>query len=92
MLVLKIPKEHKMSIVSRMQAYFGAEFSQPVGNLAAEHLLHFMVEQLGPVIYNQAINDARAVVTQQMERIDEELYAIEQPLQPEVRVRPTTED
>lgn len=32
--------------------------------LAAENLLDFMLEQLGPIIYNQAIGDARAVVMQ----------------------------
>jgi uncharacterized protein (DUF2164 family) len=39
-----------------------------------------MIKQLGPIIYNQAIHDARTVVMQQMERMEEEIYALEQPL------------
>lgn len=81
MVVLKVPKDHKTLLVGRIQSYFDTEFSQSVGNLAAENLLDFMLKQLSPVIYNQAIRDARVVITQQMDRIEEDLYALEQPLE-----------
>jgi len=51
---------------------------EPIGELAAGNLLDFMLKQLGPIIYNQAISDARTVVMQQMERVEEEIYALEQ--------------
>lgn len=78
MLVLKIPKEQKQTVIHNIQSYFDDELSQTIGELAAENLLDFMLKQLGPTIYNQAIRDARAVVMQQMERVDEEIYALEQ--------------
>ncbi|GMA61977.1 DUF2164 domain-containing protein [Alicyclobacillus fastidiosus] len=78
MLVLKIPKEYKQMVIRNIQSYFDDELSETIGELAAENLLDFMIKQLGPTIYNQAIRDARAVVIQQMERVDDEIYALEQ--------------
>jgi uncharacterized protein (DUF2164 family) len=80
-IVLKIPREHKALLVNKIQSYFVTERSEEIGELAAGNLLDFMVEQLGPIIYNQAIRDARTVVMQQMERVEEELHALEQPLE-----------
>ncbi|MFD1676610.1 DUF2164 domain-containing protein [Alicyclobacillus fodiniaquatilis] len=81
MLVLRIPREQKELFINNIQAYFETEKSERIGTLAAENLLDFMLKQLGPVIYNQAISDARSVVMQQMERVDEEIYALEQPVE-----------
>jgi uncharacterized protein (DUF2164 family) len=80
-IVLKIPREHKALLVSKIRWYFETERSEKIGELAAENLLEFMIRQLEPIIYNQAIHDARTVVMQQMERMEEEIYALEQPLE-----------
>ncbi len=77
---MKIPRERKTVLTDSIREYVAAEMSMEIGNLAAENLLDFMLKQLGPLIYNQAIGDARAVVMQQMERVEEEIYALEQPL------------
>ncbi|GMA49272.1 hypothetical protein GCM10025857_06290 [Alicyclobacillus contaminans] len=79
MVILKIPREHKQQLIDNIRTYFEVERSESIGELAASNLLDFMMEQLGPIIYNQAIRDARAVVLQQMERMDEELDVLEQP-------------
>lgn len=67
-------------LVSRIQSYFETEMSETLGDLAAGNMLDFMMKQLGPYIYNQAMTDARKVVMQQMERVEEELFALEHPL------------
>ncbi len=80
-MVLRLPKEHKELLINNIQSYFETERSEDIGELAAETFLDFMIKQLGPVIYNQAINDARSVVMQQMERVEEEIYSLEQPVE-----------
>jgi uncharacterized protein (DUF2164 family) len=80
-IVLKIPREHKALLVNKIQSYFETERSEKIGELAAGNLLDFMIKQLGPIIYNQAISDARTVVMQQMERVEEEIHALEHPLE-----------
>ena len=77
---MKIPRERRALLVGKIQGYFETEMSTTMGDVAAGNLLDFMLKQLGPLIYNQAIGDARAVVLQQMERVEEEIYALEQPL------------
>lgn len=79
-MISKIPREQKETLVDTIQSYFEIEMSEKIGKLAATNLLEFMIQQLGPIIYNQAIGDARTLVMQQMERVEEEIYALEQPL------------
>ncbi|TCZ74305.1 DUF2164 domain-containing protein [Paenibacillus albiflavus] len=78
---IKLPREQKMEIISSIQDYFEAERSESIGDLAAENLLDFMLKELSPYIYNQAITDARKVIMQKMESLDDEMYALEKPLQ-----------
>jgi uncharacterized protein (DUF2164 family) len=80
-MISKISREHKELLVGTIQSYFEVEMSEKIGELATGNLLDFMMKQLGPIIYNQAISDARTVVMQQMERVEEEIYALEQPLE-----------
>lgn len=77
---IKIQREHKLQITSSIQDYFETELSSEIGQLASENLLDFMLKELSPYIYNQALADARKVIEQKMISIEEELYALEQPL------------
>ncbi|ERI09762.1 DUF2164 domain-containing protein [Aneurinibacillus aneurinilyticus] len=80
MLYTKLPREQKLQIASNVQQYFKTELSEEIGQLAAEHLIDFMLKELSPYIYNKAIQDARSIVEQQMVSIEEELYALEKPI------------
>ncbi|MEK4236683.1 MULTISPECIES: DUF2164 domain-containing protein [unclassified Paenibacillus] len=77
---IKIQREHKLQITSSIQDYFETELSSEIGQLASENLLDFMLKELSPYIYNQALADARKVIEQKMISIEEDLYALEQPL------------
>lgn len=80
MLPLKLPREQKQQITSSIQDYLDTELSIEIGQLASENLLDFMLKELSPYIYNQAIADARKVIDQKMVSIEEEMYALEQPI------------
>jgi uncharacterized protein (DUF2164 family) len=80
MLPIKIQREHKLQITTSIQDYFDTELSSEIGQLASENLLDFMLKELSPYIYNQALADARKVIEQKMISVEEELYALEQPL------------
>ncbi|MEC0370594.1 DUF2164 domain-containing protein [Paenibacillus chibensis] len=80
MIPIKLPKEQKLEIASRVQGYFEDERSESIGQLGAEQLIDFMISELGPYIYNKAIEDARAFITEKMAQIDDDLYALEKPL------------
>lgn len=76
MMSLKLPKEQKELLIQRVQAYFIDEREEELGDLAAEFLLDHMITLLGPVIYNQAIEEALAVIEQRNAALEEDLHAI----------------
>jgi uncharacterized protein (DUF2164 family) len=45
--------------VAVLQQYFKDNMDEPIGDLKAGLLLDFVLSELGPSIYNQAIADAR---------------------------------
>jgi uncharacterized protein (DUF2164 family) len=76
MITIKLPKKEKEQIVSEFQRFFAEERSETIGNLEAEEMVHFMLKELTPYIYNQAIDDARNVLLDRVTSLEEELYAL----------------
>lgn len=56
-IVLK--KEMRDELIRSIQRYFDVQMDEEIGNLAAGSLLGFMLEEIGPVIYNQAVADVQ---------------------------------
>ena len=46
--------------IAALREYFASEMDEPIGDLKASLLLDFILKELGPSVYNQAIADARA--------------------------------
>lgn len=76
----KMPQEQKLALAEKVQSYVYDEFDKEIGQLAAENLVDFMLKELTPFIYNQALGDARAVIRDKVASLEEELYAIEKPM------------
>jgi uncharacterized protein (DUF2164 family) len=74
---IKFTKEEKMMIIEDIQRYYYQENGDEIGELAAENLLEFIKESIGPHFYNQAIKDAKNLVEQRMQTLEEDLYALE---------------
>lgn len=77
MLNIRLPKEAKEFIVDDIIRYFEQERGETLGSLAAEQILDFMISAVGPAVYNQAITDARALLAERMQNLDDDLYALE---------------
>ena len=69
----KLEKEQKEQIISQIQKYFLEERDEEIGNLSAALFMDFMIKQVGPAIYNQAIKDAYTLVSKKIE----DLYGLE---------------
>ena len=50
---------------------------EPLGNLAAGALLQFILEEIGPSIYNKGVADAQERMQQRISELDSEVYADE---------------
>ena len=76
MITLELEKRQRAAAVSSLQRYF-QENLEPIGDLPAGLLLNFILEEVGPVIYNQAIVDAQTRLTQRVADLNGELFADE---------------
>ena len=56
--LLQLDKEQEEILLDELRAYMGDELDIDIGNLPAKFLLDFMVQLIGPKIYDQAISDA----------------------------------
>jgi len=81
MIPIKLPKEDKTEIIKSVQTYFEQERSESIGDLGAEQLIDFFMKELGPYIYNKAIDDARLLIKERINQIEDELYTLEKPTQ-----------
>ncbi|MGA2887203.1 MAG: DUF2164 domain-containing protein [Terracidiphilus sp.] len=75
MITIEIPKQARVDAIASIQRYFEENMSEPIGDLPAGLLLNFFLEEVGPVIYNQAIRNAQARIQQRASDLDGELYA-----------------
>ncbi|MCC3345388.1 DUF2164 domain-containing protein [Psychrobacter sanguinis] len=56
--LLQLDKEQEEILLDELRAYMSDELDIDIGNLPAKFLLDFIVELIGPKIYDQAISDA----------------------------------
>ncbi len=72
----ELPDQTRAEAIASLKRYF-EENLEPIGDLPAGLLLNFILEEIGPVIYNLAIHDAQARITQRVADLDGELFADE---------------
>ncbi|MCP3029765.1 DUF2164 domain-containing protein [Halobacillus sp. A1] len=78
-MIKTLTKEQREYMVERIQTYFELERDEEIGTIASEQLLQFMIQELGPFMYNKGINDARQMVEQKVVNLDEDLLSLERP-------------
>ncbi|MDF2925532.1 MAG: hypothetical protein K0R57_4446 [Paenibacillaceae bacterium] len=77
MIKIKFPKEQKQQAVEDCIRYFAEERGEALGHLAAEQLIDYMLGLIGPVAYNQALADARSMMNERLQSLDDDLYSLE---------------
>jgi uncharacterized protein (DUF2164 family) len=55
-----LSEDSRKSAVAALRGYFAANLDEEIGDLKAGLLLDFILSELGPSVYNQAIADARS--------------------------------
>ena len=77
MITLEFSKQQRATAIASLQRYFEENLPEPIGELPAGLLLNFFLEEVGPVIYNQAIADAQTRLSQRVADLNGELYSDE---------------
>lgn len=71
---ITLPEETKKDLVNAIKHYFLEERDDEIGDLQASFFLDFVLREVGPSIYNQAIADAQAHLQRAIADLDVTLH------------------
>lgn len=57
---ITLPDGARTEATASIQRFFDRELDQDIGNLQADLVLDFVLAEIGPSVYNQALRDAQA--------------------------------
>ena len=58
-MAITIPDDVRKDLAEAIKGYFRDERDEEIGDLQAGFLLDFVVREIGPAVYNQALADAQ---------------------------------
>lgn len=72
---IELTKQERGDAMNSLKRYAQENFGEEMGDLKAGALLNYILEEIGPAIYNKAIKDAQQQLQQRVMDLDGELYA-----------------
>jgi uncharacterized protein (DUF2164 family) len=73
-MTIEIPKDARAEAIASIQRYFESNMDERIGNIAAGGLLGFILEEIGPAIYNQAVADVQERMQMRVSELDIEVH------------------
>lgn len=73
-MAIELSKEAKQNALESLQKYFELNMEQSLGNLAGGALLNFILEEIGPSIYNKGVADAQERMQVRLSELDYEVH------------------
>lgn len=76
-MTIELSKEDRAQAIESIQRYFQQERDEKLGNIAAAGLLAFVLEEIGPSVYNKGVADAQERLQARVAELDFEVHADE---------------
>ena len=73
-MTIELDKADRKQAIESIERYLRDELDQKVGNIQAGALLNFLVEEIGPLIYNRAIAEAQERMLMRVQELDVEIH------------------
>ncbi|MEO5737244.1 MAG: DUF2164 domain-containing protein [Variovorax sp.] len=73
-MTIEIPGDARKEAITSIERYFRENMEEPIGNIAAGALLGFFLEEIGPLVYNQAVTDVQERLQARVSEIDIEIH------------------
>lgn len=73
-MAIEIPKEARKEAVASIERYFQENMEEKIGNIAAAALLNYFLEEIGPLVYNQAVAEVQERLQARVAELDIELH------------------
>ena len=77
---IELTKETREALARELTSYLKDELEVELTGLGGQFLLDFVLERIGPRIYNQGLQDAQALFRAKVELISEAIYELEKPV------------
>ena len=71
---IELTEERRDALISHLQTMFSSEFDEDLSAFRAAEVLDLMLTTLGPVVYNQAVQDVRAHLQTRLDDLEGEVY------------------
>lgn len=73
-MTIELASTDRQEAIVSLQRYFNENMEEEIGNLTAHALLGFFLEEIGPLIYNNAVSDVQTRLQARVMEIDGEVY------------------
>jgi len=73
-MAIELTKEARQEAIASIERWFEEERGERVGNIAAGALLGFLLEEIGPSIYNRAVADVQERLGARVAELDLEVH------------------
>lgn len=74
-MAIRLADDRRERLLASIRGFHLEEFDEEISTFRAEKLLEFFLEALGPHVYNQAVQDARAFLQRRLDELDGEVWA-----------------
>jgi uncharacterized protein (DUF2164 family) len=73
-MAIELDKETRARAIASIERWFQDERDERIGNIAAGALLGFLLEEIGPSVYNQAVAQVQERLMQRIGELDIEVH------------------
>lgn len=73
-MAIELDAADRAQALASIERYFRDQLDQKIGNIAAGGLLAFMLQEIGPCIYNRAVADVQEKLQARVSELDIEVH------------------
>jgi uncharacterized protein (DUF2164 family) len=73
-MAIELPKEQRARAITSIERYFAENMDDRIGNIAAGALLGFFLEEIGPLVFNAAVQEAQQRLQERVAELDIEIH------------------
>ena len=76
-MAIEFPDDARKQAVASIKRYFDEVLDEDIGDLKAEMMVDYILKEIAPAVYNQAIQDAQKYLQERVTDLDSTLFAVE---------------
>jgi uncharacterized protein (DUF2164 family) len=76
---IELPQDTRDALARALSRYLKDELDAEVTGFDAHFLLDFIIETIGPHVYNQGLADAQALLSKKLDELGDSILTLEKP-------------